>query len=120
MSQPTLCNCQKEAEIAELQTQVKILNNIVMGNGQPGLAQTVPVLNRNVSELNKTIGSLTTGVSGLLKFQEQEMGKSKGKTEIRKRNRWIIGILITLASGLLGTIIYLMDMILDHLQAVPF
>ena len=62
--------CRKEAEIAEIHADLKILKRIVMGNGQPGLSQTVPVLNRNVSELNETIGNLTTGVSGLLKFQE--------------------------------------------------
>ena len=54
--------CRKEAEIAEMHADIKIVKRIVMGNGQPGLAQTVPVLNRNVSELNQTIGNLTTGV----------------------------------------------------------
>ena len=76
-----------------------------MGNGQPGLSQTVPVLNRNVSELNETIGNLTTGVSGLLKFQENQMGVQHGKDMVRKRNRWIIGVLITVVFGLAGLLI---------------
>ena len=92
--------CRKEAEIAEIQTDLKMLKRIVMGNGQPGLAQTVPVLNRNVSELNKTIGHLTTGISGLLKFQENQLGIQDGKSMVRRRNRWIIGLLITVVFSL--------------------
>ena len=108
--------CQKTAEIAKLESQVKTLNGIVMGN--EGLAQTVPVLNRNVSELSKTIGSLTTGVSGLLKFQEKEMGRQQGKIEMKQRNRWIIGIMVTLAVAIIGGLIYLVITVMQHVDTL--
>ena len=97
--------CRKESDIAKLEQQVETLNGIVMGN--EGLAQTVPVLNRNVSELSKTIGILTTGVSGLLKFQENQIGIQQGKGIVRKRNKWILGIFITAMIAMAGIIITL-------------
>lgn len=113
--------CQKAAEIAKLESQVETLNGIVMGNGQPGLAQTVPVLNRNVSELNLTIGNLTTGVSGLLQFQENQLGIQAGKDKEREnafkhkhRNQWIIGLLVTVIVGMIGLLIFLADKVINH------
>lgn len=108
--------CQKTAEIAKLEEQVKTLNGIVMGN--EGLAQTVPVLNRNVSELSKTIGVLTTGVSGLLKFQETETGRRQGRFEMKQRNRWIVGIMVTLAVAIISGLIYLVVTVMQHVDAL--
>lgn len=99
--------CRKEAEISEMHTDIKTLKRIVMGNGQPGLSVTVPELNRNVQNLNDTIGHLTTGVSGLLKFQENQIGMQQGKNIVRKRNRWIIGVFITVMLAMGGIIITL-------------
>jgi len=97
--------CRKEAEIAEMHTDIKTLKRIVMGNGQPGLSVTVPELATNVKELNGTIGNLTTGVSGLLKFQENQLGIQQGKSIVRRRNRWIIGVLIGAVIGMAGIIV---------------
>lgn len=109
--------CRKEAEIAEMHADIKTVKGVVMGNERPGLIETVPLLNSNVAQLTKTIADLTTGVSGLLKFQEQEQGRVKGKNEMRTRNRWIIGILVTLSTALVGTIIYLVDMVMNHIPS---
>jgi len=101
-------HCTKEAEIAGISSDVKTLKRIVMGNGQPGLSVTVPELTANVKELNNTIGTLATGVSGLLKFQENQMGIESGKEQIRKSNRWIIGTLLAIVSALLALIAILL------------
>jgi len=100
--------CRKEAEIAEMHTDIKTLKRIVMGNGQPGLSVTVPELNQNVADLNDTIGTLATGVSGLLKFQENQIGIQQGKSIVRKRNQWILGIMITVLLAMVGFIIKLL------------
>ena len=103
--------CLKEGEISSLQADVKTLKKIVMGNGQEGLLVSVPKLAQNVEDLSTNIKDLRTGVSGLIKFQENIQGEKEGKSEIRKRNRWIIGILIAAVSGLGGVLIYLIKIL---------
>lgn len=95
--------CMNANELGKLRSEVNTLNNIVMEKG--GLAQTVPVLSDNVSKLTETIGDLTTGVSGLLQFQENQLGQEKGKEMIRTRNRWLIGATITLLGIITGVLV---------------
>jgi len=95
--------CKKEAEISRLQEKVASLERIIMG--PEGLSQTVPALNRAVGSLEKTVGSLQTGISGLLKFQENQIGQEKGKEIVRRRNRWIIGITVTIIGIVAGVLI---------------
>jgi len=105
--------CRKEGEIAEIHADLNTLKKIVMGNGQEGLAMSVPKLSQNVNELSSSAKDLRTAVSGLLKFQEGMQGEQKGKSELRKRNRWIIGILITALIGVAGLLFYLFEIIKD-------
>jgi len=107
--------CRKEAEIARIESQLAILNKIVMGNGQEGLATSVPKLAQSVDDLNINVHGLSKGVGGLLRFQAELNGTEGGKEAIRKRNRWIIGILITVSTTLLGALFFLIDQLMNHL-----
>ena len=107
--------CRKEATLARLESEIKVLNKIIMGNGQEGLSTSVPKLAQSVNDLNVNVHGLTRGVNGMLRFQAELTGTEGGKEAIRKRNRWIIGILITVALSLLGSLFFLMDKLLNHL-----
>lgn len=105
--------CRKEKEIAEIHTQMKTINGIVMGNGQPGLITIVPELAANVERLSDTAETLATAVGGLVRFQESLIGTECGKEKIRKRNRWVIGILVTAITVMGGSIIGLILKVME-------
>ena len=97
--------CKNESELGKLRADVDTLKGAVMGND--GLIVIVPKLAQNVSTLNDTAGMLATAVSGLVKFQEGQVGQERGKEKIKSRNRWIVGMVIaalTLVSGILAGI----------------
>ena len=76
-----------------------------MGNGQPGLVSTVPRLAESVERFEQTAGEFATAVRGFHKFQENQMGQELGKEIIRKRNRWITGIIITVLGVVAGLLV---------------
>ncbi len=91
-----------------LTEDVITLNKIVMtGNGEPPLATTVPILARAVKELVPAVQDLRTGLSGFVKYQSEQEGYHRGKEAVRKRSRWIIGILVSIGIALLTTMIVL-------------
>jgi hypothetical protein len=98
--------CRKEKEIAEIHADLQIIKKIVMGNGQEGLAVSVPKLSLNVDKLGKSVDGLKTGVNGFLKYQQAQEGKDAGKNEVKRRTRWIIGLMIGLITTLLGLLVY--------------
>jgi hypothetical protein len=116
--QPTNCVCKKESELGKLKADVETLKKAVMGNGQPGLIVTVPRLAESVEQFEKTAGEFATAVRGFHQFQENQIGQATGKETVRKRNRWIIGILITLSTSLMGTVIFLMLKLFHNLPTV--
>ena len=99
--------CKKEKEIAEMHTDIGHLKRIVMeGNGGEPMVTLMPKLCDNVQTLNeKTIPDLQKGISGFIKYQSEMEGRQEGKDSIRKRNRWVIGILITIIGVLLSAIV---------------
>jgi hypothetical protein len=110
--------CSKEKEITELYSDMKIIKPIIIGNGKEGLAVTVPKLDNSVNSLQLTMVNLDRNVDKLIKQQDIYEGEKHGKAEIRKRNRWIIGILITISLSLMGTVGYLITLILNHINVV--
>ena len=98
--------CRKEKEIAEIHTKLLQIEKVVMGNGQEGLATMVPKLSQSNDRLAKSIDGLKIGVSGFLKYQQEQEGMIDGKNEVRRRTRWVIGTLIGFITTLLGSLIY--------------
>ena len=76
-----------------------------MGNGKDGLIVTVPVLAGQVERLNENVETNNTLTSGVLRFKDELEGVAKGKEAIRRRNRWFVGIAVTLFLGIMGTLI---------------
>ena len=96
--------CKKESELGKLRAEVDTLKSAVMGNGQPGLMVTVPRLAESVERFEQTAGEFATAVRGFHQFQENQLGQEKGKETIRKRNRWLIGIIITVLATAAGVL----------------
>jgi len=98
--------CRKETEISEIHTKVKRMEKVLFdGNGGEAFISSIPKLSQSVDMLNtKTIPDLQKGISGLLRFQSEEIGRDHGKEEIRRRTKWVIGTLITFCSLLLVAI----------------
>jgi len=107
--------CRRESTIARLENDVATIKVFVMGNGKDGLAVSVPKLADNVQNLRMTVANLDRNLDRVIGKQERNEGERGGKELIRKRNRWIIGILITVATSLLGTLIFVIDKLLNHL-----
>ena len=96
--------CKNESELGRLRAEVDTLNKAVMGNGQPGLVATVPRLAESVERFEQTAGEFATAVRGFHKFQENQMGQEKGKEIIRKRNRWVVGVIVTVLVCIIGVL----------------
>jgi len=107
--------CRKEAEIAKMQNELETIKGFVMGNGKDGLAVSVPKLADNVQDLRMTVSNLDRNLDRVIGKQANYEGEKNGKTIIRKRNQWIIGILVTVAASLLGTMLFLIDKLMNHL-----
>lgn len=105
--------CRKEAEIAKMQSELETIKGYVMG--KDGLIVLVPKLIQSVDTLVVTVTNLDRNVDRVIGKQDHYEGEKDGKNIIRKRNKWIIGILITLATSLLGTILFLIDKVMNHL-----
>lgn len=108
MGTPHSDYCRKEKEIAEIHTDLRIVKKVVMGNGK-GLNVTVPLLAQNVEKLDETVGDFQTALSGFVKFQENMEGQQEGKMQIRRRTRWLIGLLVGVCISLVGLLIGLIS-----------
>ena len=86
-----------------------------MGNGKDGLAVSVPKLADSVQDLRMTVANLDRNLDRVIGKQEHYEGEKGGKEMIRKRNRWVIGILITVATSLLGTLLFVIDKLMNHI-----
>jgi hypothetical protein len=107
--------CRRESTIARLENDVATIKVFVMGNGKDGLAVSVPKLADNVQDLRMTVANLDRNLDRVIGKQERNEGEKGGKELIRKRNRWIIGILITVATALLGTLVFVIDKLMNHI-----
>ena len=92
-----------------MHTDLRTIKREVMGNGQEGLSKSVPRLSVVVESLEETVKDLKTVASASIRFQSELEGSHEGKAEVRKRNRWIIGILITALVSIFGTLVYLIE-----------
>jgi len=99
--------CRKEKEIGVIQEKVERIEKEVMGNGA-GLSKTVPLLAQKIDQLDKNLQTNNTLTSGVLRFKDDLEGRAKGKESLRKRNQWVIGTVIAIASLVLAVLIPLL------------
>lgn len=78
--------CPHESTIGEMHGLLKRIVTQVYGNGQEGLATSVPKLSSKIETLSEDIVLLSTNVSGLMRFMSETQGakSQEEKDEIRK------------------------------------
>lgn len=106
----TMIPCSKEADIAEIKTDVNDLKKIVKGNGQKGLQQIVTELNTNVPQLTTSVGILSGQVQLLLDRKVANDTERALKLSAKQKMTAII-------SGIIGAgtvIVMIADMIIKH------
>jgi hypothetical protein len=81
---PHICN--KENELGKMSAILDKISSEVYGNGQLGLAKTVPRLEEKISQLSDTIihtntaiAAQTTVIANLVSFQDSLLGADKYK-----------------------------------------
>ena len=100
--------CRKEKEIGVIQAKVERIEKEVMGNNGAGLSKTVPLLAQKLDQLDQNLQTNNTLTSGVLRFKDELEGRAKGKESLRKRNQWIVGTIIAIASLVLAVLIPLL------------
>ena len=89
-------------DVDNLKEDVSILNKAVMqGNGEAALTVTVPQLSIAVKDLTPQVDGLKKGVNAFLQYQKEQEGYHKGKQTARNKDRWLMGLMVTVILGLL-------------------
>jgi len=104
--------CKQEKEIGEISALIGRLVSQVYGNGQKGLATSVPELSNKIDNLSETITLLSTNVSAMMKFQNEMIGARNFEEKAGITSRQKAGIYI---SAILGTASIITALILKFL-----
>jgi len=97
-------HCFHEGDWGAMKATVEHLSREIDGNGSPGLAKTVPVLNKSVNELTGAVGELRTAVSGLAKFTESVKGAEEQKNKGFNQTLKVIGTVIAFIAIILTVV----------------
>jgi len=87
--------CNKEAEISEMMTLMKGLVKEFYGNGSPGIAKTVPVLQKSIETLTENVAAQTKVISDLVEFQTSTNAVSQYKEKEALSTRQRAAIIVT-------------------------
>lgn len=96
--------CRKEKEIAVMFEKIQRIEKEVVGNGD-GLVKTVPRLATSVDDLKIVTSNLDRNLDKVVKALDHYEGEKTGKEEIRRRTRWLVGILTGVILSLIGALI---------------
>lgn len=92
-------HCSQEDRIKTIE---KIL---IIGNGQPSILKQMATLAAGQENIVNEITKISNNVESLLTYKEQNIGATNYKGKVTSKNRWLIGIIISLSSILLTVII---------------
>lgn len=92
-------HCNQEDRIKTIE---KIL---IIGNGQPSILKQMATLAAGQENIVNEITKISNNVESLLTYKEQNIGAVNYKGKVTSKNRWLIGIIISLSSILLTVII---------------
>lgn len=73
--------CKHDSEFGEMRSVVKGLVKEIYGNGQRGLARSIPEMSTRIDTLIMETAELKTAVSGILRFVSEEEGRGKERRE---------------------------------------
>lgn len=110
--------CINADRLGAMEKEIEIISKAVIGNGKEGLTVTVPKLTENVADLEIATTSLKRNTDKLLMHLSKSEGEEAGKEIIRKRNRWIIGILVGLSSSLIAGLITIIKLFIDIVHQI--
>jgi hypothetical protein len=72
-----LHHCTQEASIGEMTAMLKQISAQIYGNGQKGLATTVPALSTEIADMAGKITNLTVNVSAMMKYVYEDAGEKR-------------------------------------------
>ena len=78
--------CKHEQEWGQINEVIKGLVKQIYGNGQKGMAFTIPMMQSDIQDMTFQMAELKTAVSGVLKFVNESEGYKKGVTEAKQTN----------------------------------
>jgi hypothetical protein len=105
-------HCSQEEHIGEMMALMKRLVQQVYGNGQKGLAFTVPELGVRIDSLAADIKDLSTNVSALMRFEAETAGEHKAGDKHGLSSRAWAGIIISAVLGVSAIVITLFQIYL--------
>lgn len=79
--------CKQEREIGEITAILGKISKEIYGNGDVGLAKTVPRLEDKINNLNGSVAAHTKVISDFITFQAKHNGEEHGKKEEEERER---------------------------------
>jgi hypothetical protein len=124
--------CSKEADIAEIKTELKDLNKIVKGNGKPGLHDDVitikgelPTIRESIKEMGE---NFENSIEEMSEGFETSLGELSGKVQLlldkkivddTERNLKLsakqkLAVIITTVIAFAGVALFAIDMILKN------
>jgi hypothetical protein len=101
-------HCTQEASIGEMTGLLKQISAQIYGNGQKGLAITVPALSTEIADMSKKIDHLATVVSGLTIYISEDAGEKRAIEKHKLSSAsWtaIISSIVFAIAGIIITII---------------
>jgi hypothetical protein len=105
-------HCTKEEKLGEMMGLMKRMTQQVYGNGQKGLAFTVPELSVKIEDLSQTIQLLRTNVSALMRFQAERTGDLRTEEKYRLSAIQWTGIIMASIVGFSGIIVALLKFVI--------
>lgn len=78
-----------ENEIGRITALLDRISSDVYGNGQVGIAKSVPRLEEKINNLVGSVASHTKVISNFIEFQANHAGEIKGKKELEEREKII-------------------------------
>jgi hypothetical protein len=101
-------HCTQEGVIGEMLGLLKQVTAQIYGNGQKGLASTVPALSTEIAGMSEKIDNLAITVSGLAKYIAEDTGEKRAVEKHKLSSAsWtaIISSIVFAIAGIIITII---------------
>jgi hypothetical protein len=106
-------HCTQEATIGEMFGLLKRMTHQIYGNGQKGLAITVPELSVKIDNLVETTRLLSTNVSALAKFQAERTGDIRTEDKVKLSSRQWTQIALV---SIIGTSSIVVTLLIEFLK----
>lgn len=83
-------HCKYDGRLGEMEAVMKRLIQEIYGNGQEGLARTMPRQAQKMDILIMEVAELKTAVSGILRYVQETQGFQQGKRDQKQKTFSVI------------------------------